>query len=432
MSSQFTNGFRSRQTRRQVLKNASTALSGVVACTIAPAILRAQSRTINIGLVTPTTGPLSVFAEADAFVLREFKKAVAGGIKIGSEAHPVEVIIKDSQSNPNRAAEVANELILRNKVDLMLVAHTPDTVNPVADQCEINEVPCLSTDVPWQPYFFGRRGDPTKGFKWTYHFFWGAEQLIATFIDVWGQVPTNMIVGALWPNDSDGNAFADPDRGMPPAIARAGYKLVNTGKFEPAVENFASQITTFKAAGCEIVTSVLPPPTFANFWSQAAQQGFKPRIVTPGKSAEFPAAVRALGPLGKNIAIEVWWSPYHSFRSHLTGQSSAELAAAYTKATEQPWTMPLGFKHALFEVATDALKRSKALEPQAIREAIASTSYESIVGPVEWKQGPVPNVCTTQLVGGQWQDTGARDLELRIVTNKNAPSILINGKMLPI
>jgi branched-chain amino acid transport system substrate-binding protein len=52
--------------------------------------------------------------------------------------------------------------------------------------------------------------------------------------------------------------------------------------------------------------------------------------------------------------------------------------------------MPLGFKHTLFEVATDVLKRSKALEPQAIREAITATSCESIVGPIQWKQGPVP------------------------------------------
>jgi len=177
---------------------------------------------------------------------------------------------------------------------------------------------------------------------------------------------------------------------------------------------------------------VLPPPTFINFWTQAAQQGFKPKVVTPGKSAEFPAAVRALGGLGKNIAIEVWWSPYHPFRSHLTGQSSAELAAGYTKATQQSWTMPLGFKHALFEVATDVLKRSKALEPQAIREAIAATSYESIVGPIQWKQGPVPGVCTTPLVGGQWQEAGGKDLELRIVTNKGAPNIPVNAKLLPI
>lgn len=414
--------------RRQILK-AGTAAAFVA---MAPSLTRAQGRPIKIGLVTPATGPLAIFAEPDAFVLSEFKKAVAGGIKIGGQSHPVEVIVKDSQSNPNRAAKVANELILSNKIDLMVVAHTPDTVNPVADACEINEVPCVSTDAPWQPYFFGRKGNPAKGFKWTYHFFWGAEALISTFINMYDELPTNKVVGALWPNDSDGNAFSDAGHGMPPVLTKRGYKVVNTGKFDPFVENFTSQITAFKSAGVEIVTSVLPPPTFASFWTQAAQQGFKPKIVTPGKSAEFPAAVKALGPLGKNIGIEVWWSPYHPFSSHLTGQTSAQLAAAYTAASKKTWTMPLGFKHALFEVAADVLKRSKSLEPDAIRQAIVATQYESVVGPVQWKKGPVPNVSTTPLVGGQWQAGPGGELELKIVNNKDEPGIKTNGKLLPL
>jgi branched-chain amino acid transport system substrate-binding protein len=412
--------------RRAVLK---TAAGGVAALVSAPAALRAQARPIKIGLVTPTTGPLASFAEADNYVLGEFKKAVGGGLKIGGDTHPVEVIVKDSQSSSSRASEVANELILGSKIDLMVVAHTPDTVNPVADQCEVNEVPCISTDAPWQPYFFGRRGDPAKGFKWTYHFFWGAGDLIAVFVGMWDQLPTNRVVGALWPNDSDGNAFANPEHGMLPAMTKANYKLVNPGSFDPMAENFSSQITAFKAAGCEIITSVLPPPTFTNFWTQAAQQGFRPKIVTPGKSAEFPATVKALGPLGKNIAIEVWWSPYHPYSSHLTSQSSAALAADYTKATGKVWTMPLGFKHALFEVATDVLKRAKALEPGAIREAIVATAYDSIVGPVQWQKTPVPNVCPTPLVGGQWQDVNGA-LELKIVSNRQAPNIPTNGTLL--
>ncbi len=414
--------------RRRILQTAGAATF----LAMTPAVLRAQNRAIRIGLVTPTTGPLAIFAEPDAFVLRAFRKSIGGGIKIGIKTHPVELYVKDSQSNSNRAAEVANELINANKIDLMVVAHTPDTVNPVADACEINEVPCVSTDAPWQPYFFGRKGDPKKGFKWTYHFFWGAEALISTFINLYDELQTNHLVGALWPNDSDGNAFSDAGHGMPPVLEKRGYKVVNTGSFDPFAENFTSQISAFKAAGCEIVTSVLPPPTFTSFWTQAAQQGFKPKIVTPGKSAEFPAAVRALGPLGNNIAIEVWWSPYHPFVSHLTGQSSAALAAAYTKATNKTWTMPLGFKHALFEVAADVLKRSKALEPNAIREAIAATQYESIVGPVQWKKGPVPNVCTTPLVGGQWQPGAGGELELKIVNNKDAPQIKTNGTLVPL
>jgi branched-chain amino acid transport system substrate-binding protein len=414
--------------RRQILK-AGTAATFMA---MAPSVLRAQNHAIKIGLVTPATGPLAIFAEPDGFVLGEFRKAVGGGIKIGRKTHPVEVIVKDSQSNPNRAAEVANELILSSKIDLMVVAHTPDTVNPVADACEVNEVPCVSTDAPWQPYFFGRKGNPAKGFKWTYHFFWGAEALISTFINMYDELPTNHVVGALWPNDSDGNAFSDAGHGMPPVLTKRGYKVVNTGSFDPFAENFTSQITAFKSAGVEVVTSVLPPPTFASFWTQAAQQGFKPKIVTPGKSAEFPAAVKALGPLGKNIAIEVWWSPYHPFTSHLTGQSAAELAAAYTKASNKTWTMPLGFKHALFEVAADVLKRSKALEPDAIRQAVSETQYESIVGPVQWKNGPVPNVSTTPLVGGQWQAGKGSDYELKIVNNKGQSNIKTNGKLLPL
>ena len=75
------------------------------------------------------------------------------------------------------------------------------------------------------------------------------------------------------------------------------------------------------------------------------------------------------------------------------------------------------------------LKRSKALEPNAIREAIAATQYELVVGPVQWQKGPVPNVSTTPLVGGQWQEGAGGELELRIVNNKDEPRIKTNGKL---
>src|SRR6202043_1745246 len=106
---------------------------------------------------------LAAFAEADNFVISNFLEAVKAGVKVGSATYPVEVAVKDSQSNPNRAAEVAKELIVGNKIDLMLVASTPETTNPVATQCEIEEVPCISTVAPWQPYFICRQANPRGG-----------------------------------------------------------------------------------------------------------------------------------------------------------------------------------------------------------------------------------------------------------------------------
>ena len=120
---------------------------------------------IRVGHVSPQTGPLAGFAEADPYIIGEIQKIFAGGIENNGQSYSVEIIAKDSQSNPNRAAEVASELILSNEVDIITAASTPDTTNPVADQAEVNEVPCITTDCPWQPYFFGRNGDPADGLR---------------------------------------------------------------------------------------------------------------------------------------------------------------------------------------------------------------------------------------------------------------------------
>jgi branched-chain amino acid transport system substrate-binding protein len=400
----------------------------------APAILRvvpvnAQSRVIKIGHVSPRTGPIAAFGEADPFILDQIQKLVERGISNGGRMYPVQIISKDSQSSTSRASEVAAELILRDKVDLIVAASTPDTTNPVADQAEVNEVPCVTTDCPWQPYFFGRKGDPAKGFTWTYHFFWGLDDVIAAFLALWKGAPTNKVVGGLFPNDADGNAWGDAERGLPKPLAAAGYRLIDPGRYQPVSNDFTSQISAFKSAGAEIVTGNMIPPDFATFWSQAAQQGFRPKVVTIGKALLFLSVINSLGPRGNGLTTEIWWSPNHPFKSGLTGQSAHELTDAYVKATNRPWTQPIGFKHALFEVAIDVLKRARNLgDPKSILEAIAATNYNSIVGPVRWSGMPVKNVTKTPLVAGQWQRKG-NAFDLVITQNETAPQIPVGGKL---
>ena len=400
----------------------------------APAVLRvipanAQSRVIKIGLVSPRTGPLAAFGEGDPFVIEQIQKSLEKGIVSGGRTYPVQIIAKDSQSNASRAAEVASELILRDKVDLITAASVPDTTNPVADQAEINEVPCVTTDCPWQPYFFGRKGDPKKGFTWTYHFFWGLEDAIGAFMGLWNSAPTNKVIGGLFPNDADGNAWGDETIGLPGALKKAGYKLIDTGRFQPFSNDYTAQITAFKNAGTEIVTGNLSPPDFATFWSQAAQQGLKPKIVTIGKALLFPSSVNSLGARGDGLTTEVWWTPSHPYKSSLTGITPRQLCDDYVKATGRDWVQPLGYKYALMEVAIDVLKRAKKLEPEAILEAIRTTDYKSLVGPVKWTGSPVKNVTKTPLVAGQWQRKPDGKFEIVVTSNATAPEIPVGGKL---
>lgn len=423
-------------TRRRFMKATGAGTAGVAAASALgfPYVAKA-ARLVKIGYVSPKTGPLAAFAESDEFNVNVIMEALGGKVDIGGESHDLKVVVKDSQSNPNRAAEVASELILSDEVDLLCAGNTPETTNPVADQAEVNEVPCITTLCPWQPYFFGRGGDPATGFQWTYHYFWGLEDVIAVFLNLWNKLDTNKVVGGLFPNDGDGNAWGDPEHGFPPALSAKGYSLIDPGRYQNLTDDFSAHISAFKDGDAEIVTGVVIPPDFTTFWTQAAQQGFKPKAATVGKALLFPASMEALGDAGNNLSSEIWWSPSHPFSSSITGQSAGELAAAFTSSTGKQWTQPVGYAHSIFEVAVDVLRRTSDIgEPSAVLDAIVSTNLQTIAGPVAWGSGPVKNVAKMPLVGGQWRRTpnGPFKYDLVITANETAPEIPAGGDMEPI
>ena len=163
------------------------------------------------------------------------------------------------------------------------------------------------------------------------------------------------------------------------------------------------------------------------------QKGYRPKVATVGKALLFPSSVEALGQHGEGLSSEVWWTPTHPFTSSLTKQSSGDLAGAYEAGTKKQWTQPIGFAHALFEVAADVLRRTQdPTKPASIRDAIASTDLSTIVGQVKWGSGPVRNVAKTPLVGGQWRRGGKFKYQLMVVSNKQATSIPAQGQLSPI
>jgi branched-chain amino acid transport system substrate-binding protein len=248
--------------RRTVLKGAAASAAAVGATTLfAPAVRAATS--VKIGYVTPQSGPLAPFAEADKYVIDTMSKLIAKGLRGAGGDLPIEIVVKDSQSDPNRAAEVAKELIVDDNVNLIVVASTPETTNPVSTVAESEEVPCVSTMAPWQPWYIGRQanpGDPKSWtpFKSTYHYFWGLEDIIAVFSAMWSQLDTNKQVGGLFPNDGDGNAWGDPNVGIAPGLkAAAGFTVHDPGRYQNLNDDFTAQITAFKNAKTDIVTGVV-------------------------------------------------------------------------------------------------------------------------------------------------------------------------------
>jgi branched-chain amino acid transport system substrate-binding protein len=404
-----------------------TLLAGAASAAALPRFAIAQDRPIKIGYITVLSGPRAPFGVADEWQLGRMRTLLKDGLQVaGGKRLPVEIVLKDNQSDPNRSLQVAQDLVLRDKVDLMLV-QDGDASTPAGQLCDLHGIPMVSTMSPWQAFLFARNGTVNKGFPFSFHFFWGADDVVKQFVALWDGVKTNRQVGTLYIDNPPGQAFADPLRGMPGVLRAGGYKEQTGGFFKISTDDFSNQVAAFKGAGAQVVSGFMYESHFATFWKQAQQSGFKPEVVSMAAAFLFPSAMKALGAAGNGMSTEVWWTPAFPFRSSLTGQSAREFAADWEKGTGQQWTQPLGYAHALWEVGLAALKT--AADPRdrkSVRDALRDMTLDTIVGKVDFKTSPIKSVAKTALVGGQWRRApdGARfPFELQVVDNSLARHI---------
>jgi branched-chain amino acid transport system substrate-binding protein len=369
-----------------------------------------------------------VFGEADGFVIDRVRKVLSKGLKIGSKTYSVDIIVRDSQSDPRRAAAVTQQLILNDRVDLVLGASGPEDTVPIADQAEANATPCLVTIVPYQSFLNGRGGKP---FKYAYDWFGNEVQDAQTCIQAMDLVSTNKVVGVLWPNDPDGASWRSV---FPSQLSRAGYTLVDPGPYQDQTNDFTAQISLFKARNVQLVDSVPLPTDWTTFWKQAIQQGFRPKVVLVSKALLFPAAVDALGPLGENLLTDAFWINTLPYQSTLTGQSAAELATDYETTTGKQWTQPLGPVHGVFEIAVQALKNAgDPKDKQALLSGISQVKMGTVGGKVDFTSGPVKDVSTLPVFVCQWQKGKGRfPYDMVVVSAQAVPELKVESPILPI
>lgn len=412
------------QTRRGFLKGAA----GLAATSTLSMPALAQSRPLKIGFVQPATGGLAEVAAGNDFVLSQLRASLQDGIAVdGGATRAVEIVTRDSQSSSNRASEVAADLILGEEVDIMVSAIHPLTVTPVADQCELNEVPLVSSITPWETQYYGRGATDDTPFDWQLHLFWGFTEITNTYIDIWDKISTNKVVGGLWPNNPDGVGFAG---GFTPILEQRGFTVVDPGRYQDLTDDFSSIIRRFKDADVDIVTGVVLPPDWTTFWTQAAQQGFAAKAATTAAALAFPGTAESLGPLAQNHSFDLFWHPTFPYSSSLTGQTAAEYAASFEAETGRQWIQPIGTIHALFETAIDALKRSGGGDYAATRDALFETNLPTIQGSIDAKSGPVKNAVITPLTGAQWRmSDGPHEFEPVIVTNTAASGVPLGGEV---
>src|ERR1700722_10753435 len=410
------------------------------ASTSASSTAAAASGEITIGWIHPVTGDLAGFGYPDNFVLSTIMKTpqYQNGIKVGGTTYKVNVKSYDTQSSVTRAGTLAKQAIQQDNVDLLLASSTPETVNAVASQAETLGTPLICANIPWESWYINLGGNPQKPTlkpKWTIMYFLGAEHLALAFKPMWDRIGAkygnNHQVAAAFPNDSDGNAFRAV---FPAVLTPMGYKLDISSAYPDGLTNYTSMITQFKNKGDDFFTNVPLPPDFATMWTQALQQGFKPKLATVAKVLLFPTDAYAMGNKVYNIATDAWWVPSLPWHSSLTGQSCPELADLFTSDGLGQPNQNIS-NYTLFEIAHQAL--TSVNDPhnhEELSNALFQVKLdEAVAGPIDYtsSKNPAPGVAITPPVGIQWQKGTKYPLEAVVVDNTLQPNAKITGGLLP-
>jgi branched-chain amino acid transport system substrate-binding protein len=420
-----------------LLEACSSGVKGSSASTTTSA--SSSGGSITIGWIHPLTGDLAGFGAADNFVVSKIMQTTPykNGFKIGGKTYSINFKSYDTQSSDTRAGQLAQQAINTDRVDMLFASSTPETVNAVASAAETLGTPLVCANCPWESWYLNLfpKGNPqhaTEKATYVILYFLGAEHLVKCFIPMWNRIHaqyhTDKVVGAAFPNDSDGNAFRAV---FPPIAEAAGYTFDMSAPYTDGTTNYTSMISQFKSEKCDFFTNVPLPPDFATMWKQSVQQGFRPTLATVAKVLLFPTDAYALGSLSYNVATDTWWVPTLPWVSSFTGETCQQVANEYEAATGSQWNANIS-NYSMFEVAHSAFTAvSDPHDKLEVADALHNVNISALAGPLDFASGgPAPGVAITPPAGVQWQKGTKYPIQMQIVDNTLLPQAKITADLL--
>ena len=268
-------------------------------------------------------------------------------------------------------------------------------------------MPCVTDDAPWQSYFFGRKGDPAKPFKWTYHVFWGLEDVIVNYVGIWDASGASKVVGGLFPNDSDGNAWGDPKIGFPGPLDQGRLQARRSRPLPAAQQRLFLPDFRFQTGGRRDRHRRDDPAGLRDLLVAGGAAGLQAQGRHHRQGAAVPVRDRRDGRPRRRPDDRKSGGP-RPIRS--SRASPAIPPGDFDAYKRRPASRGRNarLRARPVRIAIDVVKRAKdSQRPQSVRDAVDTTS-RTIIGPISWTGGrnPVKNVCKTPLAGGQWK--GAR------------------------
>ena len=380
---------------------APSAASSAPAATPAPAAASSSQlpASIKIGAVVPLTGRYAAGGDQvrNGYVLAVEDINKAGGVEVMGTKIPLELVIRDDESDPTKTVQQMESLNSDDKVVAYLGGFGSDLHAAAAAIAEKNKIPYLG--VAFSLYKIHQ-----QGYKYLFSPFPKSPSLAKATFDIFDTLNPKPAKIAIFAETTDWGAELS-GYWRQEAQAR-GYQLVADQKYAPGAKDFSQLINAAKDGGAQAVLALPNPPDAIAIAKQMKELNYTPAALMFLRGADAITWPQNMGKDGDYVILAAGGNPEANFPGALDMVKRHQEKFGKTAAGT---TAPA---YSTVQILADAIKRANSLDPTAIRDAIATTNMTTVAGPVTFNADGTGNVITvvSQYQNGQQKLVWPKDI----------------------
>jgi len=336
---------------------------------------------------------------ADGYKLAQKHINEDGGIYVKEydKKLPIEIIIYDDESDPNKTVARLEKLNSVDKVVAYLGGFSSAMNTAGLAIAEKNKVPWVGVTIAAEGVF-------SQGFKYTFAPCMFSFMEVTAFYDALDSLPESQRPKKIANFELQSDWGIECGKYLKEFGQKRGYEITLTEKYAKGTSDFSSLIMAAKAAGCDAVFSVPTPPQSMTLIKQMKELGYAPPVTCFIRGPDLSNYWEVMGKDANYILTCGEWSPDMKY----PGNERLVKDFREEKKTEIIG-MQVGCGYGAVQVLADAIERGGTLDSKAIRDALTKTDMVTVRGHVTFDErgiGMVPySLC-------QWQNG-----KLEVVTN---------------
>jgi branched-chain amino acid transport system substrate-binding protein len=356
---------------------ASAVIIAVVLTSPLAGKVNADDKVIKIGAPLPVTGDLAPEGtkQRQGYDLWAEQVNGAGGIKVGNDRYKVQLVYYDYESATPKAVQLTEKLITDDKVNFVFSPFGSGATKASSNVTEKYHIPTIGSTASSEQVY-------NQGYKYLFGILTSNAIVAKALIGPVKAAGPNIKTIAIYSrNDLFPLAIASS---VQQAAGPNGYNVIYFEKYPINAADHASALTDIRAKKPDWIFVSGYTDDLIRIRKQMVDLKVAAPVVSMLAGPAYPDFTRALGPVANGVSTVSWWHPDLRFKSPDVFGSTEN----YDRLFEDKYHVTPDYAQAASSAAgvvlQQAIERAGSIAPDAVRDQLASTTFDTFYGPTRF------------------------------------------------